>query len=417
MFLKEISIQNFKCLEDIKLSFASPDGQIRKWTLLLGENGTGKSNFLKAIALVTAGSNAIGSLLSDVNGLIRNGADECRIEAVLVTKAGLERRIALELRRDNNLSDIIQKNSKSLQLIDGAIENADRNYFVVGYGPHRRLADESLINLEKDKYARYNNIKNLFSGSLALNHLSSWIIDLDYRFGLEGIALVKETLDNFLPGTRFHKIDKDKKVVLFKTADGEVPLSSLSDGYKNMAAWIGDLLYRVTQMFGDYQRPLAARGLLLIDEIDLHLHPKWQRHLLDFIGNKLPNFQVIATTHSPLTAQQANEGELYALTRESDSAKVSILPFVGSPKKLLVNQLLMTPVFGLQTDESLEVETAKREYRQLSARRGNLNASQQAQFRKAQETLGSSMPKRNTSAINDDEIDMLKRIEEKLKIR
>ena len=115
MFLKEITIQNFKCLEDITLSFEMGDRRNRKWTLILGENGTGKSNLLKAIALVTAGSNAIGNLLTDVNSLIRNQTDQCRVGAILMTKAGEERQIAIEITRDDNISDIVRKIGPALQ--------------------------------------------------------------------------------------------------------------------------------------------------------------------------------------------------------------------------------------------------------------------------------------------------------------
>lgn len=97
--------------------------------------------------------------------------------------------------------------------------------------------------------------------------------------------------------------------MIFKTPEGEVPLDDLSDGYQNVAVWVGDLLYRITSTFGDYKSPLKARGVLLIDEIDLHLHTKWQRSLLSFLKNKLPNFQLIVTTHSPMVAQQADDGD------------------------------------------------------------------------------------------------------------
>jgi predicted ATP-binding protein involved in virulence len=124
-----------------------------------------------------------------------------------------------------------------------------------------------------------------------------------------------------------------------------------------VAAWVGDLLFNITNAFNDRKDPLKTRGLLLIDEIDLHLHPKWQRLLHMFIKKKLPNFQIVATTHSPLTAQQAEEGELYALKREKK--KVNLVAFVGNPSKMLIHQILMSPVFGLPTDESVEVEKAK----------------------------------------------------------
>jgi len=396
MFLKKLRLQNFKCLSDIELSFEQDGGAIRKWTLILGENGTGKSNLLKAIALITAGSNAIGELLGNVDSWIRNGEKSFSINAVLQTKDKEERPLSLLVNRGDTLSKIVSNNQDALHLIDEALEYTERTYFVVAYGASRRLSNEAFGSFDKSKSHRFLNVRNLFDGAAPLNPLTSWIMDLDYRSGAYGMRIVEDTLNNFLPGTTFSGIDKEKKQILFHTVDGIVPLEQLSDGYQNMAAWIGDLLFRVTETFRDYERPMEARGLLLIDEIDLHLHPKWQRRLLDFIGNKLPNFQVIATTHSPLTAQQANEGELYALKRNEQSI-VELVPFVGSPKHLLVNQLLMAPVFGLETDESYEIQEAKKTYEQLKSRSVTLGDGEKHKLDAAKRILNVSLPRREMS--------------------
>ena len=416
MFLKKLTLNNFKCLSNIELSFEKNQTINRKWTLILGENGTGKSNILKSIALVTSGSNALGELLGNTDSWIKFNEKTCTIKAELETKRGEERIISLQFNRGDNLSKIISNNKESLHLIDDAIENADRNYFVVAYGASRRLSNEVFSNFEKSRSGRSINVRNLFDNASTLNPLTAWIIELDYRSGNEGINLVKEALKDFLPGITFHSIDKERKQVMFQTVDGLIPLDQLSDGYQNMAAWIGDLLFRITETFKDYKKPLEARGLLLIDEVDLHLHPKWQRRLLDFVGNKLPNFQVVATTHSPLTAQQADTGELFALKR-NDNNVVEIIPFNGSPKSLLVNQLLMTPVFGLETDESYEVQQAKEEYEVLKSKGDSLSSGDKEKMKVVKQKLKTKLPKRTAPASSIKEIDLLERIETKLNIK
>jgi predicted ATP-binding protein involved in virulence len=416
MFLKKLTLNNFKCLSNIELSFELPNKTNRKWTLILGENGTGKSNILKSIALVTSGSNALGELLGNTDSWIKFNESSCTIKAEMETKKGEKRIISLQFNRGDNFSKIISNNKESLHLIDNAIENADRNYFVVAYGASRRLSNEVFSNFEKSRSGRSINVRNLFDNTSTLNPLTAWIIELDYRSGNEGIILVKEALKDFLPGITFHSIDKNKKQVMFQTVDGIIPLDQLSDGYQNMAAWIGDLLFRITETFKNYKKPLEARGLLLIDEVDLHLHPKWQRMLLDFIGNKLPNFQVVATTHSPLTAQQADTGELFALKR-NDNNVVEIIPFNGSPKSLLVNQLLMTPVFGLETDESYEVQQVKEEYEALKSKGDSLNIVDKEKMRVIKQKLKTKLPKRIAPETSRKEIDLLERIEIKLNIK
>ena len=419
MFLKKIHLYDFKGLEDIEISFDQGNGDNRKWTLILGENGTGKSNFLKAIALVTAGSNALGELLGDTDSWIRFGEKSCRISAVLETQKDEERKVSLVINRGDSLSKIISNNNESLSRIDDAFEHTQRNYFVVAYGASRRLNNGAgmMTKTRGDLYGmRSANVKNLFDAASPLNPLTAWILDLDYRNGDDGLDIVKEALNDFLPGTRFHSIDKERKRVLFKTAGAVVPLEQLSDGYQNMASWIGDLMYRVTEAFNDYHKPLEARGLLLIDEIDLHLHPKWQRKLIEFISQKLPNFQVIATTHSPLTAQQAGENELYAF-RRNDDGDIEVVPFIGSPKTLLVNQLLMTPVFGIETDESFEVEKAKNEYESLKSKGGNRSGQESERFEAVQEELNQIRPQRTIGGIGLPELDLLERIEQQLKLK
>lgn len=413
MFLKNIRLQNFKCLQDIELSFEKNNTKNRQWTLILGENGTGKSNILKAIALVTCGGDALGELLSETDSWIRNEQNHCLIKATISTKKGEERKISLQINRKDNLGKIFTNNEQSLKLLDDAFEYTKRHYFVVAYGAGRRLPSENFSGFEKSTNGnRAGNVRSLFNANSSLNPLTSWIIELDYRSGEQGLTIIKEALNNFLPNTSFHSIDKSKKQVLFQTVDGIVPLDYLSDGYQNMAAWIGDLLYRITKNFGDFKNPLEARGLLLIDEIDLHLHPKWQRHLIGFITQKLPNFQLIATTHSPLTAQQAGEGELFVLKRNEEN-QINLIPFIGNPKSLLINQLLMTPIFGLETDESLEVEQTKAEYKELKEKIIKSNAEQN-KLRNLERRLKAEIPKRPIQSIAEKSIDLLSRIEANL---
>lgn len=416
MFLKKIVIKNFKCLSDIEFSFENNELENRKWTLILGENGTGKSNLLKAIALILAGGDAFVELLGNAKNWVMNGQEGCVIYAEVITQDGKEINLELKINREGNLLNALYDNQRNFTEYNETIKLSAESYFILAYGASRRLSNETFSSFDKDKSPRFINVRNLFDNSAVLNPLTSWIIDLDYRLGDKGIALVKEALDDFLPDITFHSIDKNNKQVLFNTLDGVVSLSQLSEGYQNMAAWIGDLLFRVTDTFKDVKKPLEVRGVLLIDEIDLHLHPKWQRKLYDFISEKLPNFQVIATTHSPLTAQQAGENELFALKRNANNI-VELIPFKGSPKNLLVNQLLMTPVFGLETDESYEVEKQKAEYSALKSKGDSLNEAEKKVFIKLQAQLKKELPKRQFSFSSDKEMALLEKIEKTLNLK
>lgn len=417
MFLRRVILTDFRGHHHLDVDFTTDGTAVRKQTVLLGENGTGKSNLLKAIALLTAGSDAIGDLIGgNVDEWIRVGADTCTVTGTLVTQARKERSISLTLNRGDTSSTILLRNQDGLNEIDAALAHAKRNYFVLAYGASRRLNRGATFIQGSESLYRNNraqNVATLFNPDALLSPLSSWAMELDYRQGDQGIKIIRDSINDFLPGLIFDSIDRQRGYLMFRVGTDTIPLHLLSDGYQNITAWIGDLLYRVTQTFEDYQSPLKARGLLLIDEIDLHLHPKWQRMLLDYIRRKLPNLQIIATTHSPLTAQQAGEGELVALMRNRKNI-IEAQTFVGNPQQLLVHQLLMSPLFGLETDESLSVEKKKTDLEMLKKRK-YLSTSDQEKKRRLSTEVG-QLPAntRSNAQIDVRHLDLLDKINAEL---
>jgi ABC-type multidrug transport system ATPase subunit len=367
MFLQNLRIENVRSLEDVELSFRRDDGSTRQWSLLLGENGCGKSTVLRCAALLLAGPDALTELLGLPDSWIRNGAKSCRISATLVTQKMEVRELSLTFSRGQSISSILRSNAVSLQPLVAALERSEvSNYPVIGYGASRRLASGRGKSRAADGFysnPRANAMATLFSADAPLNALDTWAMDLHYRQKAAGLRLVKEALDQLLPGMEFDSIDREAGTLMFKTPDGPVPLNQLSDGYQNMAGWCGDLLYRLVTTFGHRKNPLAARGLLLVDEIDLHLHPVWQRKLRSFLAEKLKNFQVLATTHSPLTAQQSEADELMTLERHVSTKSVSLHHYAGAANLLSTQQLLASPVFGMESTRSAKMQSARQAWR------------------------------------------------------
>lgn len=364
MFLRHLRLQNLRSIRELDLSFSGPR-RTRSWTYLLGENGTGKSTVLKAIALVMAGADAVGELVGDPDEWIRLGEPRASIEVVFATADGEERRAALKFERGQSLFDFLDSNRDTLRQIDAAVAKADRNYFVVGYGVSRRAGgDRHTIGSSPFRSSRAQATGTLFSGEAPLVSLEHWAMDLDYRRGNVGLQVVETAFHTLLPDVDFSRIDRERRQILFRTPDGELPLAALSDGYQAMAAWCGDLLFRITETFRDHKDPLKARGVLLVDEIDLHLHPVWQRRLVEFLRGTLPNLQVVLTTHSPLTIHSADEGELFVMRRDAGGG-TTMEAYVGAPNKLMLHQLLQSSIFGLDTLDSPKVAAAREELRSL----------------------------------------------------
>ncbi|WP_439598921.1 AAA family ATPase [Falsiroseomonas sp.] len=386
-------MRNLRSIASLRLDFGTATGQGRAWTYLLGENGTGKSSVLRAIALALAGSDAALELVGSPDDWIRLGESEASIEIEFATARGAPRQAGLVLRRGMGVAEFGATNRAALKQIDAAIAKSERNYFVVGYGVARRPGAGpawATVAQGRSRSPRSRATATLFNPDVPLVPLEQWAMDLDYRQGEAGMGAVRSALDKLLPDVRFRGIDREGRRLIFATPDGDLPLSALSDGYQAMAAWCGDLLWQITENFQDYSNPLAARGLLLVDEIDLHLHPVWQRRLVDFIKQTLPNVQVVVTTHSPLTIHQAGAGELFVLRRDA-LAGATLQAYDGAPNRLMLHQLLQSPIFGLETLDSPQVEAARDELRDLQRigrSEGAPSKAERARIRTLQKELG-----------------------------
>ena len=124
MFLKRIVLKDVRCIRELDLSFDDSDGKVRKWTLLLGENGCGKSTILRALALLLGGSEALAELLGEPGSWIRTGCRECRIYAELVTANNFVRNVELKLQRPDGIKDVFERNKTSLQFLDSELDGS-----------------------------------------------------------------------------------------------------------------------------------------------------------------------------------------------------------------------------------------------------------------------------------------------------
>lgn len=105
-----------------------------------------------------------------------------------------------------------------------------------------------------------------------------------------------------------------------------MPLRSFSLGYRTSIAWIVDFAMRLYERYPDSEKPLHEPAVCLVDEIDLHLHPRWQRQLIDFLSDQFPRTQFIVTAHSPLVVQAAEgaDAKIVVLRYDEDGGYVLI---------------------------------------------------------------------------------------------
>ncbi|MEL7148394.1 MAG: AAA family ATPase, partial [Bacteroidota bacterium] len=156
-------------------------------------------------------------------------------------------------------------------------------------------------------------------------------------------------------------------MVLFETDYGMVPMHELSLGYKTLLAWTIDFAKGLIERYPDSDKPLDEPAICLIDEVDLHLHPKLQRDVLDFLQDTFSSTQFIMTAHSPLIAQSAGNGNVVLLKKEGDH--VVAINDTANIQNWRVDQLLTSDLFGLTSGRAKTVESKMNERRELLSKK------------------------------------------------
>ena len=377
-YFASITLRDIRCFgPEQTLHLLDRQGNPARWTVLLGDNGVGKTTLLQALAFIAPFKTPDFIKKGEMNGL---GAEAIEFIERLRSEPTVQAQLAFGLfdismmRRETSdtpsfaLSGKLQYKSKI-----GAIEKREAvssfasdeksvrggvpvyPIFCVGYGASRRIGAGSL------EVAKNNPFASLFDDDAPLRNTEEWLILADYAASKESsprkktradaeLRRVKEALVALLPDVHDIRIELNiipggVPRVEAKTHDGWIALRDLSLGYRATMAWMIDLAARMFETYPDSKNPLAEPAVVLVDEIDLHLHPKWQRDLLTRLTERFPQTQFIATAHSPLVVQAAPDANIAVLRRQGDH--VIIDQDERSVRGWRVDQILTSDLFGL----------------------------------------------------------------------
>ncbi|WP_071903003.1 AAA family ATPase [Cystobacter ferrugineus] len=225
--------------------------------------------------------------------------------------------------------------------------------------------------LSAPKEAQHND--SLFLEDVPLRNAEEWLLQADYAASKAapqhgGAAQkrdrIKQLLIDLLPEVsdlRFTPPDTSNPNarVEVQTPYGWVSMRGLSLGYRTLIAWMVDLASRLFERYPESPNPLAEPAVVLVDEIDLHLHPTWQRQLIGYLTDRFPRTQFIVTAHSPLVIQSATDANIVVLRREGDH--VVIDNDVESIRGWRVDQILTSDLFGLETARPPQLERLLKE--------------------------------------------------------
>jgi energy-coupling factor transporter ATP-binding protein EcfA2 len=357
MWIHKISIENIRSIEHA--DWELPANSLIGWHVILGDNGSGKSSFLRSVALALIGSMEASALRQDWSTWLRSGSDHARV-ALDVGPESLQNRVELEIQ----LSTSNRTDQPRL------LGSGRSKLFSAAYGPFRRFSGGD-AEFERSLQANRRVAAHLsvFGEDVALTESLRWLQDLNYKKlenRPEGALLANVVAfinhDQFLPhNLKLTSISSDG--VTFQDATGMfVPVQELGDGYRSILSMTFELIrqlslaYDLDQIFDASNQKVVCPGVVLIDEIDAHLHPTWQKRIGFWLTEHFPNIQFIVTTHSPLICQAAVRGTIFLLPKPGSSELGRML--TGSDRDRLVYGDILdaysTEAFGSGDTRSME---------------------------------------------------------------
>lgn len=350
MHLTEVSIRNIRSIRSLR--WRLPEGKTAGWHVILGENGSGKTAFLRCASVALLGGRDVDLLLGAWwDTWLRRAAKEGNVDARAVGHEGSD--------PSSGQKGLIELGFKLFRQSSYVIgcdpvppawdTDSKAGWFSAGYGPFRRFTGGDPESQERwAKLPRCARHISLFEARIALTDSLRWLNELDYRRLEEEtnrrtngssthdgktrtfLRRIRELINRrgFLPhGTKLSDISSDG--VRFRDGNGaEIDINELSDGYRSILSLTLDLLRHLAEAFGSDalftdDGKIAAYCVVLIDEIDAHLHPTWQREVGVWFKRWFPNMQFIVTTHSPIVCQAATS--VFVLPRPGSEEKGRML--------------------------------------------------------------------------------------------
>ena len=347
MYLSKIHIENFKGIKSADFDFD------RSVNIIIGNNGAGKTAVLEAIAV------ALGGFLSGIDGVntIHFSREEIRRESQLtgtgssnvVYRTPISVETCLELNTgDRDCADLrmfqFARQKKSIKSARSTVEPRDicreaqrmandqkAILPVISYQSFSRVTNQKKDKWENpfsDEYSRVVGYVDCLEEAANDKMLINWCrrmeqVSWQQEQTILEYEIVKRTVSKFMQFMQEDEnihiyYDKRTEELLYVNKEGILPIRLLSSGFRNLLGMVFDIAYRMAVLNPDLLEDITSitPGVVLIDEIDMHLHPNWQWKVVDALKNTFPNVQFIVTTHSPIIVASCKEEKLIMLQLE-----------------------------------------------------------------------------------------------------
>ena len=337
MILKSIKLTNFRGIRDLRLGFTD------HVNVLVGVNGAGKTAVLDCAAI----------MLSRLVGRIRSTTGTGRLFSEYdITNAESETRIVVEIEFDGSVIDwSVSKTRRghrkqTITGLDGVKEvvglvhskmdkDESSSLPIAVYYPTNRAVLDIPLRIRKthpfDQLSAYdqalsgnwNSFRVFFEWFRNREDLENeWRLDRS-RFRDPQLQAVRAAVKRFLPGIGGLRIRRAPLRMIIDKNGEELRVDQLSDGEKCTLAMVGDLARRMAIANPALEDPLAGKGVVLIDEVDLHLHPGWQRRVVSSLEETFPNCQFLVSTHSPQVVSHVTSERIWLLERSTSGVSAN----------------------------------------------------------------------------------------------
>lgn len=344
MRIDKLRIKNFKGFEEKVFEFPE------QFTVLIGDNGTGKSSSLDALAIAT------GAYLEGIDGVSKRFIEKDEIRRKSFSRQSYEYQLPVQIEAWGSISGKPYKWMRFLESPDGRTKRdtkpvknlASKHQELVRKGDNSVILPLFVYHGTGRLWAEHKTKVGFVSGGSRLDgyldclspkssskQFLSWYktyFDAKQKFAHEedaaAITAFNETLTSLVgewQDIAFDFVENDM-VGFYKSQEGQLhylPFRMLSDGFRNMIGMAADIAYRCIKLNPHLKENTVKEtpGLVLIDELDLHLHPNWQKRIVADLKRVFPNIQFVATTHSAFIVQSLKAGELISLDEETPFQK------------------------------------------------------------------------------------------------
>lgn len=389
MKIERLFLKNIRCFDELELKFEG------RSALIIGDNGDGKSTVIRSLAMSLCDDSSASALFRDLHGeTIRRGHEAGRIEVDLRSGRDVFRTVT-EIKSLRTFERVEQSVYRRGQSTGRFQKFSQRRFpwsriFATGYGPGIRVQGTA----DYDYYLAVDALYPLFRYDVLLQNpelVVRRLVDSARRNGRGDRAAdavltsIKSLLTTVLQLDDRDQIELTRTGISISGRWGRSELSSVGDGYRSTVTWVLDLLswwFLRTGHKSHPKNPVAIQGIVLLDEVEQHLHPRWQRNIMRLLSESFPRVQFIATTHSPLVASGSEEIPVHRLNKGVHSI---VTPFGWLAED--VYEMMGLPSSRAKTFVTDVLE----EFERLDAKRlrSKLSPAEQRQFTRLRDRLGS----------------------------